>query len=89
MSTDPPPPFNAQVAEMPTVSMKAGTRAVATGGIGNAAEWYELVMYAVLVPVFAGHFFPSQDQLYVIFGCTVTFILIKHVKETTWEPLAR
>ncbi|MFI8793427.1 MFS transporter [Streptomyces sp. NPDC055105] len=60
--TDAAAPGNALSATDHRANLHTRIKAVAAGGIGNAVEWYDMAIYAVLAPVFAVHFFPNESE---------------------------
>ena len=55
-------------------------KAILSAVIGNALEVYDMIVYSLLAPAIAGHFFPRQAKLTGIANVFAIFLLvISHV----------
>ncbi|GAA3798852.1 MFS transporter [Streptomyces phyllanthi] len=65
-----------QSAPVPSATPTATKRAIAAATVGNALEWFDLALYALLASYIGRTFFPSDDagvqlvQTYAVFGIT-------------------
>jgi MHS family proline/betaine transporter-like MFS transporter len=74
MSAVTPPPIQPDVTPEATPTRASTKRAIAAATIGNALEWFDLAIYALMAAYIGRTFFPAGDpgvqlvQAYAVFG---------------------
>lgn len=75
-----------------TPTVRASLRQNVVGGLlGSILEWYDFVVYAYLAPIFAKHFFPSDDpfeSLLASYGAFAVGFLARPVGAVVFGHLA-
>jgi MFS family permease len=57
------------------IDLRASSRALIAGSIGNLIEWYEFAIYGYMAPYIARQFFPSDTPLAAIMATFMVFAL--------------
>jgi MFS family permease len=57
------------------IDLKASSRALIAGSLGNLIEWYEFAIYGYMAPYIARQFFPSGTALAAIMATFMVFAL--------------